>query len=186
MEENYPRRLFLGKTLLAATGLICVPTGVIANEIGSKSAPLKGYAPYTGLKTDLRTSFLGKEVLVAGKIYNADGKSTIPNALIEVWHLSPEKNIYEHHGKMYTDYDGRYQFITDWPNREQGKQYRIYFKVSKNRKSVFTELIFNQSGAHISDKHWEKNQQLAENLLFPSIETFLNRSTINFNFTINH
>lgn len=184
MEKNYPRRLFLGKSLLAATGLICVPTGTIAKELGSNSVPFKGYTPYTDVKTDLRTSFLGKEVSVSGKIYDATGKSTIPNALIEVWHLSPEKKVYKHRGKMFTDDDGRYQFITDWPNREPGKQHRIYFKVSNAKKIIFTELLFNDFGAHITDKHWEQNQQLAENLRFPKFSTFLNKSTIDFNFSI--
>ncbi len=185
MEKNYPRRLFLGKTLLAATGLICVPTGAIAKEFDSHSAPFKGYSSFTDLKTDLRTSFLGKEVSVSGKIYDVTGKTTIPNALIEVWHLSPEKKNYKHRGKMFTDDDGNYTFITDWPNRALGKQRRIYFKVSKNNNVVYTELIFNDFDAHITDKHWEQNQQLAENKRFPKFDTFLNKSTINFNFTIN-
>jgi protocatechuate 3,4-dioxygenase beta subunit len=184
MEKNYPRRLFLGKTLLAATGLMCVPTGAIAKELESNSAPFKGYTPYTDVKTDLRTSFLGKEVSVSGKIYDATGKSTIPNALIEVWHLSPEKKVYKHRGKMFTDDDGSYQFITDWPNREPGKQHRIYFKVSNAGKTIFTELLFSDFGANISGNHWEKNQCLTEDLRFPSYTTFLNRSSIHFNIAL--
>ncbi|SNR39206.1 hypothetical protein SAMN04488009_1320 [Maribacter sedimenticola] len=186
MEKNYPRRLFLGKSLLGAAGLICVPTGAIAKDIGANNSPFKGYTSYTDVKTDLRTSFLGKEVSVSGKIYNATGKTTIPNALVEVWHLSPEKNVYKHRGKMFTNDDGAYQFITDWPNREPGKQHRIYFKVSNEGKTIFTELLFSDLGAHITDKHWEQNQQLAENILFPSFSTFLNKSTIDFNISINN
>ncbi|TDS14363.1 hypothetical protein DFQ03_2449 [Maribacter caenipelagi] len=186
MEKNYPRRLFLGKSLLVATGLICVPTGAIAKELGSDSAPFKGYNPYTDYKTDLRTSLFGKEVSVSGKIYDASGKTTIPNAFVEVWHLSPEKQVYKHRGKMYTDDDGKYQFITDWPNREPGKQHRIYFKISNDGKTIFTELLFSDFGAHITDKHWEQNQQLAENIRFPSFSTFLNKSTIDFNISINN
>tara|TARA_R110000764_G_scaffold175227_1_gene261552 strand:+ start:506 stop:1069 length:564 start_codon:yes stop_codon:yes gene_type:complete len=184
MEKNYPRRLFLGKTLLAATGLMCVPTGAIAKELGANSAPFKGYTPYTDIKTDLRTSFLGKEVSVSGKIYDATGKSTIPNALIEVWHLSPEKKVYKHRGKMFTDDDGRYQFITDWPNREPGKQHRIYFKVSNAGKTIFTELLFSDFGANITGEHWEANNHIGNELLFPEMEKSLFRTKINFNFSL--
>lgn len=186
MEKNYPRRLFLGKSLFVTTGLICVPTGAIAKELGSDSAPFKGYNPYTDYKTDLRTSLFGKEVSVSGKIYDASGKTTIPNALVEVWHLSPEKQVYKHRGKMFTDAEGSYQFITEWPNREPGKHHRIYFKVSSVNKIIFTELLFSDYGANITDKHWEQNQQLAENIRFPSFNTFLNKSLINFNISINN
>ncbi|SIR00473.1 peptidase associated/transthyretin-like domain-containing protein [Maribacter ulvicola] len=186
MEKNYPRRLFLGKSLLMATGLICVPTRAIAKEIGANSLPFKGYTSYTDVKTDLRTSNLSKEVSVYGKLYDATGKTTIPNAMIEVWHLSPEKMVYRHRGKMFTDDDGAYTFITDWPNREPGKKHRIYFKVSHEGRSMFTELLFSDLGAHITGEHWENNQQLAENMRFPTFSTVLNKSIINFNFTINH
>lgn len=184
MEKNYPRRLFLGKSLLVATGLICVPTGAIAKELGSDSAPFKGYNPYTDYKTDLRTSLFGKEVSVSGKIYDASGKTTIPNAFVEVWHLSPEKQVYKHRGKMFTDAEGSYQFITDWPNREQGKQRRIYFKVSNAEKTIFTELLLSDFGANITGEHWEANNHIGNELLFPKFEKSFFRTKINFNFSL--
>ena len=158
------RRLFPGNILCSASETVCFI------DSGESAA----------------TSFLGKEVSVSGKIFDATGKTTVPNALVEVWHLSPEKEVYKHRGKMFTDVDGSYQFITDWPNREPGKQHRIYFKVSNEGKTIFTELLFSEFGANISGVHWENNQCLEEELRFPKFNTFLNKSTINFNISINN
>jgi hypothetical protein len=85
--------------------------------------------------------------------------------------------------KLKTNSDGEYRFITDFPNNETGKAARIYFKISNNEKSYFTEVYLNQFGAYISGEHWKQNNQLGKKL-FPKKETFLNHSTITFNLSI--
>lgn len=185
MKKNSSRRLFLRKTAMAATGIALVSTPSLLNALTKDESPFNGYNPFAEEKTDLRTSLIGKEMIVKGTLYDSTGNRPVSNAKVEVWHLSPESKKYNHRGKMYTDANGAYKFISDWPNREHGKQPRIYFKVSKNDTEYFTELIFNNIGAHISCKHWENQQVLGEEKLFPTMKTSFNTTEINFNLSIN-
>jgi protocatechuate 3,4-dioxygenase beta subunit len=163
------------------TGIAFLSSNVV-NAFTDES-PFHGYNPYSEEKTDLRTTVFGKHLSVKGVIYDELGINSLPNAKIEVWHLSPHSNKYRHRGTFKTDSFGNYEFITDYPNKEKGKCARIYFKVSKSETSYFTELSLNDYGAYISGKHWEENNQLGEKL-FPKKESFLNRSTVTFNISI--
>jgi protocatechuate 3,4-dioxygenase beta subunit len=174
MKNTTPRRSFLSNSLKATLGLTLVSSVVPTKMFASKVE-----------KADFRTKTFSKYVEVTGQIFDKNGKLPISEAQIEISYLSSNNNNGQTVASLTTNTQGEYQFITDWPNRELGKQPRIYFKVSKNNNVVFTELIFNDLDAHITAKHWEQNQQLAENIRFPTFNTFLNKSTINFNFTIN-
>ncbi|MBC3758352.1 hypothetical protein H7U19_08055 [Hyunsoonleella sp. SJ7] len=186
MINKLSRRLFLRNTAMATTGMAIVSASSGLHALSNAESPFEGYNPYTECKTDLRTSFLTeKSISVEGTLYNSSGNLPISNAKIEVWHLSPGSTKYRHRGKMYTDSNGRYKFISDWPNREPGKLHRIYFKVSKKETEFFTELLFNNFGAHISSKHWESQNVLGETKLFPKMNTGLNTSKIEFNLSLN-
>lgn len=181
MKKTTPRRSFLGKTLMATAGLACISSTSSLQAFTGNQNPYKGYNPYAQRKTDLRVNALGKHVAISGKIYDSKGETPLANITVEVWHLSPGSEKFRHRAKLMTNAHGDYEFITDLPNREIGKYHKIYFKVSKASKTYFTELSFNRFGAHISDKHWENNNQLEDKLLFPTYATFLNRSSIQFN-----
>jgi len=183
--KNHPsRRLFLQKTVIATTGVVLLSSSSIANTFTNSNSPFDGYNPYSEEKTDLRTSsFSGKHITVKGKIYDKSGLFSMPNTTVEVWHLSPDSNKYRHQGKMSTNETGEYHFITDFPNKEEGKASRVYFKVSTNETSYFTELLLNDFGAHITGKHWEENNQLGDKL-FPIKDDSNNSSTITFNISI--
>lgn len=169
---------------MATTGVALLSSKTVINAITKDDSPFSGYNPYAEEKTDLRTSsFIGKHITVKGKIYDKSGQFSIPNTTIEVWHLSPNSSKYRHQGKMKTSSLGEYRFITDFPNREFGKMSRIYFKVSNDRTSYFTELLVNDFGANITGKHWEENNQLG-NKIFPLKEGEKNSSTITFNISI--
>ncbi|MDO7172886.1 hypothetical protein [Mariniflexile sp. AS56] len=186
MKQTFSRRSFLSNTVLATTSIafISIPSGVSA--LVTPESPFEGYNKYAEYKTDLRTSFsFGKEVIVNGIIYDSTGKTPVPNAKIEVWHLSPESTKYKHRGKILTDSERHYQFISNWPNRALGMQYRIYFKVSKNGSVYITELLFNNTRAHISSKHWETQNVLGDKKLFPKMNTGLYTSESNFNLSLN-
>ncbi len=184
MKINTSRRLFLRKTVIATTGAVFLSSTNIVNAFTNESSPYKGYNPFAEEKNDLRlSSYLGKHVSVKGKVFDKSGTIPISNALIEVWHLSPNSKKFKHKAKLKTNKNGEYQFITDFPNNEEGKMPRIYFKISSNNDSYFTDIAITDFGAHISDIHWTKNNQLGDKM-FPKHETYLNQTHIKFNLTI--
>lgn len=182
MKKSTSRRLFLQKTAMATTGLALVSSNVFSAF--ASETPYDGYNPYSEEKTDLRTTIFGKHVHVQGTLYDKTGSIPIEGATVEVWHMSPNSKKYRHRAKFKTDANGTYSFITDFPNHEIASTARIYFKVNHGNGSFFTELAVGESGAYISSKHWEENQQLGKKL-FPTTETFLNTTTINFNLKTN-
>lgn len=181
MKESTSRRLFLQKSALATTGVALLSSG-IANAF-TNEIPYDGYNPYSENKTDLRTTIFEKHVRVKGTVYDKTGSIPVPNAAIEVWHLSPNSTKYRHRTKLRTDHLGQYNFITDFPNREVAQVSRIYFKLSHKDNSLYTELAVDQTGASVTSKHWEENQHLGDKL-HPSSENFLQTTTINFNLSI--
>lgn len=68
---------------------------------------------------------------VAGKLFDASGTMPLADCSLEVWHLSPNSTKYNHRAKLRTNEAGEYSFITDRPNREKGRDYKIYFKLSQ-------------------------------------------------------
>lgn len=183
MKSHPSRRLFLRNSAIATTGIALFSSTTFANAFTIDDSPFEGYNPYAEEKTDLRTSTLfGKHITVKGKIFDKTGTSPLFNATIEVWHLSPDSNKYKHQAKLTTNSSGEYSFITDFPRKEKGKMNRIYFKISNGNTTYFTELLINDFGAFITDKHWEENNQLGDKL-FPKKEGSLNKATITFNIT---
>jgi len=183
--KNYTsRRLFLRTAALATTGITLLSSTSALSALVEENSPYNGYNPFAENTTDLRTSILGgKYVTIKGIVYDETGKHPVPEATIEVWHLSPNSKKYRHRAKMKTNSAGEYTFKTDFPNNEPGKSARIYYKVSTRKDSYFTELSLNSLGAHITDTHWVKNKQLEEKL-FPKQEYFLNNATVTFNLSI--
>lgn len=167
----------------AITGL-AILTPTVTNAFILSECPYSGYNPYAESKSDLRTGIFNfKSIWVKGTIYEKDGITPVSNGTVEVWHLSPNSSKYRHRGKLQTDHEGKYEFITDFPNKEEGMNARIYFKVSSSKNCSYTELILNSSGPQITSKHWENNNQLGDKL-FPKKIDFLNQSTIQFNISI--
>jgi len=185
MNKNYStRRVFFGKaaTVLAGTALLSsqISLGAILND----QAPFEGYNPFAEETNDLRTDlFSTNSIEVTGKIYTSNGINTIPNAKIEVWHLSPNSKKYRHRGKLTSDSEGKYTFHTDFPNRGEGEKPRIFFKTTTNNKTSFTELIFDSNHAYISSTQWESNKNL-KNKLFPKYKKTILGTNIQFNYTI--
>jgi len=178
MKKSTSRRLFLQKSAIATTGLALM-SSTVANAFTDDS-PFEGYNPYSDVKTDLRTTIFEKHVRVKGTVYDKTGTTPLPNALVEVWHLSPDSKKFRHRAKLRTDDQGRYNFITDFPSKDETKATKIYFKVSNQEKTQFTELFIDRQGANISSKHWQENQQLKDKLL-PSTESNFSALVVNFN-----
>lgn len=185
MGKSTSRRSFLSNSLMATTSLAILGSTGIARAFTSDESPFQGYNPFAPFSSDLRTYPFGEHVAVIGNIYDEKGITPLSGVSVEVWHLSPNTKKYRHRAKLQTDNSGTYRFITDLPGREMGKNFKVYFKISKAELTYFTELSFNNSAAFISGKHWEKNHQLGEERLFPKHKTLLNTSTINFNISLN-
>ncbi|MGB5237915.1 MAG: hypothetical protein WBM43_02480 [Flavobacteriaceae bacterium] len=109
-----------------------------------------GYSPLSVEKNNLRKLPDYPEVTVRGILFDALSHRILANARIEVWHRSPKAGFLDHRAHFYTDDNGSYRFITDLPDRENGKNYNIFFKISYKRQSFFTKLSFNHSLALIS------------------------------------
>ncbi|WP_157961059.1 hypothetical protein [Lutibacter citreus] len=184
MNHNSSRRLFLRNTAMVTTGIALFSSTSAINAFTKEACPFEGYNPYAEETSDLRTSSIyGKHLSVEGIIFDKTGTFPLSNTSVEVWHLSPNSNKYKHQAILKTNNKGEYNFVTDFPNKETGKMSRIYFKVSNNSKTYFTELLVNDFGAHITGKHWEENYQLKEKL-FPLKEGASNFSTVQFNISI--
>ncbi|MDC8004524.1 hypothetical protein POV27_10735 [Aureisphaera galaxeae] len=183
MTEKTPRRAFLRMSAMATTGIALLPSATI-NAFNEPSSPFEGYNAYAEEKTDLRTLPFGKHVRVSGTIFNHLGTTPLANAQVEVWHMSPNSTKFRHRGKCKTDATGAYSFITDLPNNEKGRSGRIYFKVSKDGNTYFTELVVTPYFAHITSKHWKENKQL-EDRVFLKRDTHFGETRINFNIALN-
>ncbi len=115
-----------------------------------KIPPYPGYSSLSALKNDLRRNLHGHEVTVRGVIYDTLSHRVLTHARIEVWHRSPVAEEDYCRACFTTDDYGQYHFITDCPDREKGKNYSIFFKITYKQKSFFTKMSFNHSLALIS------------------------------------
>lgn len=178
------RRLFLGKTSAAVLGVAVLSSQNVIASIFNSPAPFEGYNPYAEQSNDLRKQDFGAETLcIHGTLFSADTSSVIADAKIEVWHLSPKSKKYGHRGYFYTDAQGGYLFRTNVPNRMNGKAARIFFKISSDKGTEFTELLLDSNAAYINDSHWVKHRGLQEKL-FPKYSKELFETNIEFNFTL--
>lgn len=181
MKNLSQRRSFVKSSILATSGLLLLhPLKSSARRLGQS----KVTAELTS-ECDIRKHLFGKQVEVSGQIFDAAGQKPLENVNIEFWHLSPNSKHIGHRGTLTTDSEGRYRLKTDYPSREPGKSATLHFKISKGTELASTELKISQFGADITAKHWEKNNQLADDLLFPTFEKSLFRTKVNFNISIN-
>lgn len=181
MKKSTSRRLFLQKSAIAATGIVLMSSGVVSAF--SNENPYEGYNTFAEEKTDLRTTIFGNHIRVGGVIYDETGTIPVEGATLEVWHLSPNSTKFRNRAKLCTNKSGEYDFITDFPNNEPGQTSKIYFKITYNHSSYFTDLSLNNFGVYISSKHWEENQSLGKKL-FPKEKKSFGTRQINFNISI--
>jgi hypothetical protein len=183
MKITSSRRLFLRNSAIAATGITILSSSGL-NAFTKTQNPYKGYNPYAEISNDFRSSKLfGNHITVKGKIYSQSGIVPLSDVKVEVWHLSPNFTKYRHRGILTTNNLGEYQFITDFPNKENGKIARIFYKITSKNKVYFTELLLTKDNGFITSKHWEENQLLEEKI-FPKKEEILGQSTITLNISI--
>jgi hypothetical protein len=178
-EKDNTRRNFLKRVGLASGGVMLFSSGSMLQAF-TNSVPYEGYNPFAEEKVDMRTSLNSENHLkIFGKVFSRKKLNPVPHVKLEVWHLSPNSNKYRHQAKMLTSKEGDYQFFTDIPGKQAGKTPRIFFKITGNDGSYFTELIIGRQQTYITGHHWEKNRGLG-GLLYP----VMRNANINFNITI--
>ena len=183
MKQPINRRGFLGKTALAGAGLAFITSTNSLFAFSNNNSPFKGYNPFAEEKNDLRTNPFGKHITISGKIYDAQGESTLSNAKVEVWHLSPNSKKFRHQAKLKTDEQGRYSFITDIPAVGDNKTRKIFFKVSNKDHVYFTQLYVLERTASFNSTHWEDNQSLGKKLATKTVNGH-NKMTVEFNISL--
>lgn len=110
-----------------------------------------GYSPLSVLKNDLRQNLNSPELVVDGMVFDTISKHPLSDARIEIWHRSPTAVDHYQRACLTADNRGKYRFVADWPEREKGRNYFIFFKINYRHQSFFTKLTFNQSLALISE-----------------------------------
>lgn len=184
MENLYARRNFLKNVALATSGIAFLSSTTVLEAFNNDECPFEGYNPYAEQKTDLRVSTLfGNHITVKGKIFDRQTLRELPSAVVEVWHMSPQSTKFRHQAKMNVSNNGEFNFITDFPNKEQGKYAKVYFKIATNNKVYFTELSVTNDNAFINEKHFEENQVLG-NQMFPTNRMINNEQIITFNIAV--
>ena len=114
-----------------------------------KGLSYPGYSPIAPVKEDIRRSIQGAELQLGGYLRDRDD-NPLRDKAIEIWHLSPNSNKLYHRAKLFTDKNGAYQFITDLPGRDRGKNFCLYFKVEHLEIPYFTKLSFNHARAWLA------------------------------------
>ena len=98
------------------------------NSSDQNTKHFKGYSNLVPIKNDLRNDPFGCHLEVRGKIYDYNNSAPLSGIFVDIWHLSPKTKHFGHRARFYTDDTGSYYFLTDFPGRELGKNYKIYFK----------------------------------------------------------
>jgi len=183
MENLYARRNFLKNVALVTSG-VALLSPTIVQAFNTVECPYEGYNPYSQEKSDLRVSTLfGNHIVVKGKVFDKNNLKELSNATLEVWHMSPNSSKFRHQAKLKVNSSGEFNFITDFPNREQGKFAKVYFKVSTTDRVYFTELSVTKDNAFINEKHFEENKALGDHR-FPTNRLENNQQTITFNIAV--
>jgi len=183
MSTSISRRGFLGNLTLATTGFALLSTASVVSALTADQQVSYSNNAQPNTNADMRQSLLGKHVSIKGTVFNKDGSATVPNARIEVWHLSPNSKDFGHRATFTSDVNGNYSFITDVPYTKNGTISSIHFKISSRESSYVSQLWMNEHSAYIHSDHWERNQHLGE-LLLPQKIYGLLRDEIKFNFSI--
>ena len=168
--KNLQRRQFLKKTVVAGGGLSLAASTLASNHAlaGLVEEDLPYYRANVPFKTNLSQGYAwGTSLTLEGKVYQADGKTPLPGAIIETWHCDEKGRFHtsadRFRGKAQANQKGAYQFKTILPGRytEKGmsKMSRIFFKVKADGyKSQFSQLYFDSTyHAFIDGEHWAQS-----------------------------
>lgn len=138
------------------------------------------YRPGSPLRTNLRLpNSNGKPIVLKGIILKDDGKTPIPNALVEIWHCD-EKQVYDnfsddykYRGGQKTKADGKYAFTSILPvpykadpnDETSWRPAHIHMRVSvPNQQDLITQLYF-KDGKYIDTDKWASDPKAVNRIL---------------------
>lgn len=134
-----------GFTKLAANGQTTGTSPTTSDMLGPyfrEGAPITNDLSYPKMK--------GEPLKVVGQLFQADGKTTIPNKIIEVWHCDHRKKYdnkskeFRCRAKVKTDANGNYYYTTMIPPNYHWRPKHIHYLVRniENHKELITQLYF--------------------------------------------
>lgn len=180
IQNNSSRRAFLRKTAIASASVALFSGSAISAVLEDPSQGL-GYNSFAPFKVDLRKSYTNiAAVKVQGVLFDKTTLMPISNAKIEVWHISPNSNKIKHRAYFYTDQQGGYTFVTDFPDHEPQLKPRIQFRLSYKGNYRFNELIFDTHQAYISHKQYKEYKALGPDF-YPQLTRESGSFSIQFN-----
>lgn len=127
------------------------------------------YRPGAPMKSNLiLPNSKGTPLVLKGTVFNQDGKTPIPNALIEIWHCD-ENEVYDNASDDYkyragqkSKSDGKYQFKTiipvpykaDQNDESSWRPAHIHMRVSvPNQQDLITQIYF-EKGKYVETDPW--------------------------------
>ncbi|MFK8036965.1 MAG: hypothetical protein AB8B74_01650 [Crocinitomicaceae bacterium] len=192
------RKKFLATSVLTAVGLStfgcaiqntsgnfegdCETTNDILGPFYRPKAPFINDLTFKGLK--------GARIKLNGIVHQADCKTPLKNALVEIWHCDSEGNYdnesdqFLHRASSKTKEDGKYDFLTILPGKYlNGKLYRpahIHYRVTAPGFKELISQIYFKGDPHITEDPWA-SQSKADLRILPLIpENIKGELSVNF------
>jgi catechol 1,2-dioxygenase len=138
------------------------------------------YRPGAPLRNNLRLpGSSGAPVVLKGIIFKEDGKTTINNAFVEIWHCDEHEvydnasDDYNYRGAQKTKADGKYEFKSILPvpykanpaNEASWRPAHIHMRVSvPNQQDLITQIYF-KGGKYVETDTWASAPQAVNRIL---------------------
>ena len=149
------------------------------------------YRPNAPQRRDLRIPNVpGSSISSKVKVVQADCKSGLKNALVEIWHCDTagvydnDTDDFRHRASWLTDENGAYEFKTILPGKYlNGRLYRpahIHFRVTgENHKELVSQIYFS-GDPHITEDPWASKPKAEKRILPIILEDTKGNLVVNF------
>lgn len=145
----------------------CITSNDILGPFYRPNAPLRQDLLFDGL--------VGNKITIEGKVYSDDCKSTINEAMVEIWHCNTEgeydnkSKAFKHRARWQTNKTGKYSFNTIMPGKYlNGKLYRpahIHFRITAPGHQELISQIYFEGDPHIPDDPWASQKKAEHRIL---------------------
>ena len=138
------------------------------------------YRPGSPIRTNLRLpNSMGTPIILKGNIFREDGKTPIPDALVEIWHCDENQvydntsDNYNYRGGQITKDDGKYEFKSILPipykasptDESSWRPAHIHMRVSVlNQQDLITQIYFKE-GKYVDKDKWASAPEAKNRIL---------------------